>query len=95
MTRATHIDGLDTRKVAGEAKGQTRSRNRKRTTGATTIRRINARARERQAAWAETGQPNLTEHLTRELDGLYDAYRDERAGTLTDPYRGNTARVAR
>jgi hypothetical protein len=90
LTRATHIEGLDTREVAGEIKGQRSRRNRKRTTGATTIRQINARARERQAAWAETGKPNVTEHLTRELDGLYGEYRDEQAGTLTDPYYGRT-----
>jgi hypothetical protein len=74
---------LDTREVAGKGK---RNR-RKRTTAAGTVRRINARARERQAAWLETGQPNLTYRLTRELDGLYGEHRDEQAGTLTDPFR--------
>jgi hypothetical protein len=80
LTRALHIATPRTpERSLVEAKGR-RSRNRKRSTGATTIRRIDARARERQAAWTETGQPNLTERLTRELDGLYGDYRDERVG---------------
>ncbi len=55
-----------------------------------TVRQIQTKATERQAAWLQTEQPNLTEHLTRELDGLYGDRRDLQAGTLTAPYRGRT-----
>jgi hypothetical protein len=80
---------LDTRDaVAGKGK---RGR-RKRTAVAGTVRRINAKARERQAAWLETGQPNRTHKLTRELGELYGAHRDEQAGTLTDSYSGTVWR---
>lgn len=91
--RAPHTDdGSATPRVAGGAKGQPRRRGRNgsRTKSQDTLRRIQARARERQAAWAETGQPNTTERLTSELDGLYGDYRDENAGTLTDPFYGRT-----
>lgn len=87
---ATHHP-LDTREVAGKGK---RTR-RKRTTAATTARVIHAKARERQAAWLETDQPTTTYRLTRELDELYSEHRDEQAGTLTDPFYGNTMSAGR
>lgn len=92
-----HDDPLDTREVAGKGK---RSR-RKRTTTATTARRVNAKAQERHAAWAEGGRPLTTYQLTRELNGREDSMRPEgllaehrqaQAGTFTDPYRGRTWR---
>lgn len=101
MARTTNLSlsqgdtGLDTRKVAGETKAERKPRNRKRTRNASTLRRINATARERQAAWLATGQPTTTYQLTRELDGLYGEHRDDQAGTLTDPYRGRTSKVGK
>ena len=91
---------LDTRDaVAGKGK----RKGRKRTREATTVRRIHAKARERQAAWLDggprepmwlDGQPYRREtyELTRELDALYGEHRDDQAGSLTDPYRGRTWR---
>lgn len=66
---------------------------RKQARAAATAARIQTTARERQHAWAETGQPNRTYQLTRELDGLYDEHRDDQAGTLTDPYFGRTMKA--
>lgn len=63
--------------------------------GRGTATRIQRTARERQDAWAETGQPNRTYQLTRELDGLYGEHRDGQAGTLTDPYFGRTMKAGR
>jgi hypothetical protein len=75
-----HPDGdqaLDTRDaVAGKGK----RKRRKRTTQAATLRRINAKACDRQVAWAATGKPNETERLTRELDEDFDALRELRKG---------------
>jgi hypothetical protein len=80
-------DGLDTRKVAGE----TKRRNRKRTKSASVLRRINAAARDRQKAWAEGEQPNVTERLSTELngpshllrpEGLFAESRKESAGEM-------------
>lgn len=51
-------------------------------------------SRERQAGWLETGLPDLTDALTRRLDGLYDEHRGEQAGTFTGPYRGKTSGVS-
>jgi len=80
---------LDTRDaVAGKGK----RKRRKRTTHAATTRQIHAKARDRQAAWLETGRPFTTYRLGRELGELYDEHRDEQAGTLTTPYRGRTWR---
>ena len=57
---------------------------------------IQRTARERQAAWAETGQRNLTDQLTGELERLYDQHRREQAGTLTDPvHKGDPSRWVR
>lgn len=78
-------DSFDTRSaVAGKGK---RNR-RKRTAQASTLRRINAVARERQATWVETsavwvatGQPLPTEGLTQDLEHLYDDLRQQRAGS--------------
>jgi hypothetical protein len=68
-----------TREVAGKGK----RKRRKRTTVAGTVRRIDAKTRERQAAWLETGQRNVTERVTRELndprDGLYAHLRELKA----------------
>lgn len=90
-SRPPVAEPLDTREVAG--KGERGRRRRKRTTEATTVRRIQAKARERQDAWLETGQPNKTFQLTRELTVLYGAHREEQAGTLTTPYCGRTSAV--
>ena len=51
-----------------------------------TLRRIERTARQRQDTWRETGQPNLTERLTRDLDELYDALRDQRKGANPGPH---------
>ena len=72
--RSDH-DGLDTRKVAGEAKRRAR---RKRTTGPTRLRQINAKAREREAAWLEGDQANLVARLTTDLTEAYDGLRTAR-----------------
>jgi hypothetical protein len=78
---------LDTRDaVAGKGK---RTR-RRRTTAASTVRRINAKARDRHDAWALGGKPNLTERLTVELDELYGELREHRKGEPGQPYRGTT-----
>lgn len=61
-------------KVAGEAK---RRRNRPRTKSATTLRRIQAKARERQAAYAEGGHPNETARLGADLNGREHVMRPE------------------
>jgi len=50
-----------------------------------TLRQINGKARDRQNAWAETGQRDWTEQLTVELDELYGELRDERKGAKVDP----------
>ena len=62
--------------VAGEVKPKRRDR--KRTVGATTVRRVNAKARERQDAWAEGGRPQRTEELTEELVDLYGRLNEQR-----------------
>jgi len=77
----------DSRKVES-GKGQKR-----RSGSRGTVRRIQKAARERQATWLETGQPNRTYRLTRELDKLYGEHRDEQAGTFNDPYRGRVWRA--
>lgn len=67
-------------KVVGEAEAMRGSaRNRKRTARATLLRRINAESRKRQAAWLETGQPNVTAFLTSEIEEGYIALRSDRA----------------
>ena len=78
--------------VAGEVKRK--RRNRKRTHRATIQRQINAKARERQGAWAETGQRDLTETLTRKLDRDFSELRqtDPPQG---DPFKGRTAKAGR
>ena len=85
-------DGLDTRKVAGEAKRRTR---RKRTSGPTRLRRINAKAREREAAWRVGDQAQAVERLTTELAEEYDGLRADRAGAPGSPYLGTTTNVRR
>ena len=79
MNGATDHDGLDTRKVAGEAK---RRAHRKRTAGATRLRKIHAKSRERQDAWREGGQPNRVAGLSRNLDDEYTQLRADRVGAL-------------
>lgn len=44
------------------------------------VGQINAKARERQQAWRETGQPDLTEELTRKLDRDFSDLRLETGG---------------
>lgn len=80
--------------VAGEAK---KRRGRKRTVGATRVRQINAKARERQEAWAEGGKPNLTARLTGDLGVLFRDLRKDRqeayaTGEATEgsPFKGHT-----
>lgn len=74
--------------------GKRRGRN------ATILRRIDARARERQQAWAETGHPDLTDALTRKLgrdfSDLRTADRDDYAhGTPEgDSFAGKTQRLS-
>ncbi len=58
-----------------------------------TVNAIHRTAQERQTAWAETDQPNLTFQLTSELDGLYGDLRDERKGDPGQPFRGVTSAV--
>jgi hypothetical protein len=81
---------LDTREVAGKG----RRKRRKRTTVAGTVRRIDAKARERQAAWLETGQPNVTERLTRELHDEYDDLRELRKSARAGRHLRTSAAVA-
>jgi hypothetical protein len=81
---------LDTREVAGKGK----RKRRKRTTQATTLRSIHAVARERQAAWAASGQRTLTDQLTQELEQLYGDLRDERKGTNPGRHLRTSAAVA-
>lgn len=58
------------------------------------VNRIHNVAVQRQDAWSEGDQPNVTYQLTRELEELFDERRDEQRGTLRDPFRGRTARYA-
>jgi hypothetical protein len=52
---------------------------------ATTLARIKAAARDRQAEWAESRRAPVVEQLTGELNDLYDELRDERkAAPVTD-----------
>ena len=90
--------GLDTCKVAGETHERRTPRKRKRTRKQRTLRRIHAKARDRQIAWTE-GQPATAEALTIELNGrddepnggLYGELRDERRGNPGQPYQGRSA----
>lgn len=87
MPAQTVTDGLDTPRVDGKAK----RKRRKRTKSATTLRRINAAARERQEAYAEGNKANVTQRLTTELngpehlrrpEGLFAEARQEGAGEM-------------
>lgn len=73
MADQTVTNGLDTRKVAGEAK----RKRRKRTKSASTLRQIQAKARERQQAWAEGDQPYVTARLSADLNGPEHLLRPE------------------
>ena len=83
--RSGDTNALDTRSaVVGKGK----RKRRKRTAQASTLRRINAVARERQATWVEsteawvaTGRPLPTDRLTEDLEQLYSDLRQERAGS--------------
>jgi len=77
LNGTTDHDGLDTRKVAGEAKSRA---HRKRTAGATRLRRIQAQSRERQNVWREGGQPTRVARLSSDLDEQYGLLRAERVG---------------
>lgn len=63
------------------------------------MRQIQAKARERQAAWSEAGQPNVTDNLGGELARLFGDLRAERRAVYQQapaleghPYRGRTSR---
>lgn len=86
-------DIVGSREVEPPKRKRRRSPSDERRKEARTAERIQATARERQAAWLESGRPNETYRLTCELDGLYDEHRDEQAGTLTDPFYGKTMRA--
>lgn len=64
------------------------------------LRDINDRAAERQGAWLETGQRDLTDALTRKLDrdfqNLRTADREDYANGTPEgePYRGKTQRIS-
>jgi len=74
--------------------GEAQKKHRRRSGSRGTTRRIQAAARERQAAWLETGHPLLTYRLTLELNRLYGDLRDERKGDPGEPYKGNTMRLS-
>lgn len=87
MPTPTVSDGLDTLRVAGKAK----RKRRKRTKAASTLRQIQAKARERQKAWAEGDRPNDTARLSVDLngpehllrpEGLFAESRQEQAGQM-------------
>lgn len=78
--------------VAAEGRRRGRKRGGRRGHASVTAE-IQTKAHERQAAWLETGQPNTTFRLTRELDELFDEHRDGQAGSLADPYYGGTTRL--
>lgn len=88
--RAIQAEGAPIERSARRSRGGRRGRR------AQEIGRINARARERQVAWAETGQPDLTDALTHKLDRdfaeLRRADRDDYAtGTPEgEPFAGKT-----
>lgn len=69
----------------GRARKRKDSPSKERRSAARTTERIQVTAHDRQEAWRETGQPNRTYQLTRELDGLYGEHRHDQAGTLSDP----------
>jgi hypothetical protein len=73
LAKQTVTDGVDTPRVAGNAK----RKRRKRTKSASTIRQIQAKARERQQAWAEGDQANLTARLSADLNGPEHLLRPE------------------
>lgn len=75
-------------KQEGRKRGGNRGRGRR-----GIVRQIHAKSTERQAAWAETDQPNLTHQISVELDGLYGDLRDERKGDPGEPFRGRTSAV--
>jgi hypothetical protein len=52
--------------------------------------RINHIGRERQTAWAGA-DPDATERLTSELDGLYEVLREQRRGSDGGPFAGRSA----
>jgi hypothetical protein len=83
-------NGQRTRLPKGQARKQKNTPSRQRRRAARRAAQIQTTASARQAAWLQTGQPNVTERLTRELEHLYDEHRDAQADTLTDPYRGWT-----
>ena len=60
-------------------KRKTRRGGKRRGRSATIERRINARATERQEAWLETGQRDLTEALTRKLGHDFEELRESEA----------------
>jgi len=87
VSNQTVTDGVDTLRVAGNAK----RKRRKRTKSASTLRQIQAKARERQKAWAEGDQPNVTARLSADLngpehllrpEGLFAEGRQEMAGEM-------------
>lgn len=80
--------------VTVEAEGRKRGRKRGGRRGHRSVTaEIHRTAHERQDAWAQGGQPNVTYRLTGQLDELYDEHRDEQAGSLTDPYYGRTMKA--
>lgn len=73
-----------TKRKRGKRGGRRRSRS------SSLARRINAQAVERQEAWTETGQPDLTDTLTRKLDRDFAEVRDNEAGNSGEPFAGRT-----
>ena len=93
LSASTPDNALDTRKPAGADETKTRKRkprNRKHTRNASAARRIHAKARDRQIAWAENN-PTTVEALTGELEREYRALRDGRAGHVVHDFRGRSA----
>ena len=87
---STPDNALDTRNAVA-AKGKRKRR--KRTAQACALRRINAKARDRQIAWAERN-PTTVEELTGELEREYRALRSKRAKRADDvgaPFLGRSA----
>ncbi len=88
MAQVRPPGGAEPHTTSGVDKTPTRKRNRQ-GSGRRARRLIEAKARERQAAWAERNHPNDTERLTTELngaahvlhpEGLFAEIRQQRVG---------------
>lgn len=77
---SAHLPSAGSRKV--EPRKRKRTPSDKRRKSERLIQRIQKTATERQAAWSEGDQPNITFALTGELDDLFCDSREQSAGEM-------------